>query len=85
MKTRLTMLQRVNPERNEARFYVVLVGPSLVDEHAVMRIWGRLGRQQRHTVSACASADEAWVEADRLVQRRLGRGYRIVSQAEGER
>ena len=73
------LLYRVNLEKNASRFYLVEVGPSLLDPHSVMRVWGRIGGQQRSMVSPCASMEEAQALADRLVRRRIKRGYWIVS------
>jgi predicted DNA-binding WGR domain protein len=75
---RLVHLQRVNPERNEQRYYIVQVGPSLLDDYAVLRVWGRMGGQQRHTVIACQSQAEADRLADSLIRRRLRHGYVTV-------
>ncbi len=68
------LLHRVNREKNEWRFYLVEVGPSLLDSYSVMRVWGRIGGHQRSMVSPCASAEEAQTLADRLVRRRVKRG-----------
>jgi predicted DNA-binding WGR domain protein len=73
------LLHRVNLEKNEARFYLLIVGSSLLDPHAVLRTWGRLGGHQRSMVSPCASAEEAQILAERLVRRRLRRGYCVVN------
>jgi predicted DNA-binding WGR domain protein len=73
-----TLLHRVNQERNEARFYLVIVGASLLDEHAVMRVWGRIGGYQRAMVTPCASAEEAEKLAGRLIRKRMRHGYSIV-------
>ena len=72
------LLHRLNPEANEARFYLIQVGPSLVDRYAVLRIWGRIGGQQRQMANPCLSAEEARALARRIVRKRLRRGYRRV-------
>lgn len=72
------LLHRIEPEKNIARFYLVKTGPSLLDSWSVIRFWGRIGGHQRHFVTACSSAQAATILAQRLVQRRLRRGYRIV-------
>ena len=74
----LTLLHRINPERNERRFYAVQVGPSLFDEHAVLRLWGRIGGYQRQMVTPCPSPDDAQALARQLIQRRLQHGYQIL-------
>ncbi len=76
------LLHRVNLEKNASRFYLVEVGPSLLDPYSVKRVWGRMGGHQRSMVSPCASAEEAQALADRLVRRRIGRGYSIVSSGD---
>lgn len=74
----LTLLHRINRERNEARFYLVICGPSLFHAHAVLRVWGRIGGGQRGMITPCDSAGEAEAFAARLVRRKLGRGYSVV-------
>ena len=76
------LLHRIDPERNEKRFYWIQIGPSLLEPYVVLRIWGRIGGQQRGRVTPCASAAEAGRVAARLVRHRLRRGYRPVT-AEG--
>ena len=75
------LLHRVNPEKNEARFYFVSIGPALFDPHAVIRIWGRIGGYQRILVTPCQTSTEARKLAKRLVQRRLKRGYKLIQGA----
>jgi predicted DNA-binding WGR domain protein len=74
------LLHRINPEKNEARFYLVEVGPSLLDPWAVIRLWGRIGGQQKGLVTPCQSDTEAEALARRLVRRKLKRGYIIVRE-----
>ncbi|MEW5956542.1 MAG: WGR domain-containing protein [Chloroflexota bacterium] len=75
---RSALLHRINPLCNEARFYYVLVGPALLDRYAVVRVWGRIGGQQRIMVTPCQTDDEARTLANRLIRRRLKRGYTLV-------
>jgi predicted DNA-binding WGR domain protein len=72
------LLHRINPQQNEFRFYLLIVGPSLLDPYAVLRLWGRLGGHQRGMVTPCASSEEAQKLARRLARRRLRRGYTVV-------
>ncbi len=55
-----------------------MVGPSLFDPHAVVRVWGRLGGYQRAMITPCQNAAEARTLAARLIRRRLKRGYQLV-------
>ncbi len=74
----ITLLHRINREKNEARFYMVQVGPSLLEQYCVLRTWGRIGGHQRSMISPCASDEDAQRLADRMVRRRLKHGYQIV-------
>jgi predicted DNA-binding WGR domain protein len=69
------LLHRINSEQNEARFYLVETGSSLVDPYAVIRLWGRIGGHQRGMVTSCESAEEAEALAGRLARRKIKRGY----------
>ena len=48
------LFHKIDPEENERRFYYLEVGSSLVDKHAVLRVWGRIGGQQRSLATPCA-------------------------------
>lgn len=74
-----TLLHRIIPDLNEARFYYVMVGPSLVDKWAVIRVWGRIGGWQRQHITPCESLAAAERLAAKLVQQRLKRGYQLVT------
>jgi len=69
------LLHRINPEKNEARFYFIQVGRTLLDECAVIRMWGRIGGYQKRLITPCATWDDAHKLATRLRARRLRRGY----------
>ncbi|MCB0191913.1 MAG: WGR domain-containing protein [Anaerolineae bacterium] len=75
------LLHRINPDKNERRFYFVSIGPALFDPYAVIRMWGRIGGYQRMLVTPCQTSLEARKLATKLVQRRLSRGYRLIQGA----
>lgn len=81
--TEFILLHRVNPALNQARFYLIVVGPSLLDAFAVLRIWGRIGGHQRAMVTACESAGQAQRLARHLEQKRLKSGYKIIAKNGG--
>lgn len=76
---RSILLHRINPARNEYRFYLLSAGPSLLDECAVTRMWGRIGGRQRGMVTPCNSAETADKLFNRLLKLRLRRGYQIIN------
>lgn len=78
----MALLHRINPEKNEARFYWVAAGPGLLDAWVVMRLWGRVGGHQRGLVTPCPSAEAAEALAGKLVQKKIKRGYVVIDEPE---
>lgn len=73
------LLHKINPDRNQARYYRIRVGPSVVGLYALHRAWGRLGRRRSgFLIQPCADEAEARRLAERLVQAKLRRGYVVV-------
>jgi predicted DNA-binding WGR domain protein len=68
-------LQRIDPERNMARFYRITVTPTLFGEWALIREWGRIGSPG--TVRETWYDDEAAAcrAGEQRVQQKLRRGY----------
>ena len=76
---------KINPARNERRWYVISWGQTLFDTWAVVRTWGRPctglyrtvlgGNWSQRRVEEFATEDEACVEAEAQVERRTKRGY----------
>jgi predicted DNA-binding WGR domain protein len=65
------VLHRCDPSCNMARYYVLLIEPSLFGDAALIREWGRLGRPGQRRVElyenpSCAlEALETWLERKR--------------------
>jgi predicted DNA-binding WGR domain protein len=74
-KLQMLVLERRDPSRNMARYYVLAIEPTLFGEMALVREWGRLGCRGRRRLDlhadagAAAEALEAWFSRKRL------RGY----------
>lgn len=74
----LLVLERRDPAQNIARFYVLSVEPTLFsDDVALVREWGRLGRQGRRRLDLYADAVVASEALDTWLQRKIRRGYKI--------
>jgi predicted DNA-binding WGR domain protein len=56
---RYVLFERVNPARNESRFYYLAWQSTLFDAGAVVRLWGRKGETQREMTTPFATLDEA--------------------------
>lgn len=73
----LLVLERRDPARNMARFYVLSLEPTLFgDDVALVREWGRLGRQGRRRIDLYADGAIASEALEAWLQRKVGRGYK---------
>ena len=73
------LLERVNPQQNENRFYYLAWQPSLFEEGAVVRSYGRKDGQRRTlTPLPSPSLTEAWPLIRAILRRRLRHGYKII-------
>ena len=73
--TEVAFLTRIDPTRNINRFYVVQVMPSLFGDWTVMREWGRRGSPGTMRLHSYRRREEAHVDEQRTIKRRLLRGY----------
>ena len=69
-------LTRLDPERQMARFYRVMVLPTLFGEWSVVREWGRIGQGGTVREEVCASEVAALELAGSHLGRKRRRGYR---------
>jgi predicted DNA-binding WGR domain protein len=74
-------LVRINETRHMRRWYSVSVGPTLLEPHAVLVGWGRLGSWDRWRALPAGSREEAEARAERLVRGKLRKGYKEVRDA----
>ena len=70
--------EHVDPAQNRHRFYDLSWQPTLFDEGALVRAWGRQG--QPGTSRATFYPDRACAESEvrQVVRRRLQHGYRVI-------
>ena len=79
------LFERVDPTRNEDRYYYLGWQPTLFDTGAVVRIFGRKGVSQRVMVpEPYPSLNDAWSTIRKHVRTRLRHGYRVVSWSMAE-
>ena len=73
------LFERVCPEKNENKFYWLGWQPTLIDEWAVVRIYGRKGGFQRVlSPEPFVSLAEAWSVIKQTIWARVKRGYTVV-------
>ena len=68
----------LDPAKNRARFYTITWQPALWGGGAIVRRWGRLGGQGRALTTFYAVRVSAQEVVERLIRRRLRRGYQVV-------
>ena len=79
------LFERVNPEKNEARFYYLAWQPTLFDAGAVVRIYGRKGGRRRIMAPLpFSSLEAAWPMIRSLIRLRLRHGYHLVNPVSGD-
>ncbi len=71
----IVALERVEPEQNVFRYYVLSVEPTLFDDVSLVREWGRIGTRGRRIVQFCPDAATTRVELGVWLARKRRRGY----------
>lgn len=69
-------VERIEPEKNMARFYALTVQPTLFGEVSLVRCWGRIGtrgQRQVHVFNEEKRAIRLFLE---LILKKRKRGYR---------
>src|SRR5271170_2792502 len=76
------VLERVDPARNVARYYVLSIEPTLFAKHTLIRRWGRIGCLGRERLQFFRSEDasRAQVTQETWLMRKRRRGYAPRSQ-----
>jgi predicted DNA-binding WGR domain protein len=84
-RVQLVVLDRVDERRNMARYYVLSIEPTLFDDIALVREWGRIGKPGRRRIELHRDHDTARVALGAWFARKLKRGYRARPACSGLR
>jgi predicted DNA-binding WGR domain protein len=77
------LLERVDLEQNENRFYYLAWQPSLFDYGTVVRMYGRRdGQQRKLSPIPYPSLADAWPLIRSIIRRRLRHGYQLKEPEE---
>jgi len=71
-----TLLFRIDPTQNMARFYLLAIEPTLFGGSSLTRCWGRMGTKGQTKIDLFDTAVEAMEASRRLLSSKLRRGYR---------
>jgi predicted DNA-binding WGR domain protein len=75
-------LERIEPEANKQRYYLVIWARMLWDTWAVWRRWGRIGQRARGAqIEECATEEEALGRAAETIDRRMQHKYVVKSRS----
>ncbi len=75
---RYVLFDRTEPGQNVYRFYLVAWLPTLLDDGAVVRVYGRKGVSQKIHTTSFPSLGEAWPLIRAVIKTRLRHKYRVV-------
>lgn len=73
----LIVLDRENPSQNMARYYVLSVEATLFGDVALVREWGRLGRQGCRRLDLYRDNAEVVEALETWLGRKMRRGYKV--------
>ena len=68
-------LQSIDPDKNRFRQYCLTITPGLFGDYCLTIHWGRIGAEGSSKQYWHPSMEEAHRHRDRIVKKRLGRGY----------
>jgi predicted DNA-binding WGR domain protein len=74
-RIQLLVLERIDEEKNMARYYVLSIEQTLFGEPALIREWGRIGSSGRHRIDVHGAEEEAREALGAWLARKLRRGY----------
>ena len=76
MSDSFVYLEKHNDEKNQHRYYLLSVQPSLFGTWSLIRTWGRIGRNRRTLIELHDTLESAEAGLKRKEQEKLGRSYR---------
>lgn len=71
-------LERINPDRNEYRYYEIIVQRTLFGDYSLLVIWGRIGKSARQRIACSGSFEDISDAALALEARKMRRGYALA-------
>jgi predicted DNA-binding WGR domain protein len=74
-------LAHLDSAQQRQRFYVLVWQPGLFGDGALVRSWGLVGAPGRTLMTRYPGRQAAQPVIERLVQRQLGHGYRVVERS----
>lgn len=70
-------LHKINPQKNQYRFYTVRITPSLFDDWTLIREWGRIGSSGTIRSDIFSTEEEARQKMESILKDKTKKGYKI--------
>jgi predicted DNA-binding WGR domain protein len=70
------VLDRIDEEKNMARYYVLAIEPSLFGDTALVREWGRIGYGGKRRMDLYQGERQAVIALGDWLARKMRRGYK---------
>ena len=70
-----TLLHKIDPAQNMARYYSISIQPNLFGGHSLLRRWGRIGSSSQIKIDLFENETSAADAREKLVLSKLRRGY----------
>lgn len=72
-------IQRIDPSRNMARYYMLAIEPTLFGEISLTRAWGRIGTLGRQKIDVFQTERDAVAAFLDLTRQKRQKGYRPIA------
>lgn len=71
-------IQRIDSSRNMARYYSLIIMPTLFGEVSLVRAWGRIGTAGQQKIELFETEPQAVTSFLKLARQKRHKGYRPV-------
>lgn len=78
-QTRYVRLQCIRPEKNQSKFYILSIQPSMLFPLNLVKMWGRIGHAPRVSAESFDTYKSAEDRLAELLHKRLYHQYEVVS------
>lgn len=78
---RIAYMEKIDPARNQMRFYSINLAPTLFGDWAMVREWGRIGQAGRVLETWFPGKALAEQAGRVLAGKKQRRGYRVTSES----
>ncbi|MGI0119716.1 WGR domain-containing protein [Zooshikella sp. RANM57] len=74
----MILLHKIDQQRNENKYYSLHIQPDLFGQWALMRYWGRIGKNGQLKIDTFSTLEEAQQLFNDLKKNKIKKGYFLV-------